>query len=137
MYSDPFYSSEMYRQGTLSTTDVCNPAFGGIETRHRGMKQFQQFVLDTYDELRNMESKQLMAKSSLGVFVRFDVALIVDQGSQRIMYFVNEVECTQTTTLWSNRLKAKLSTPPTSILGYMLAETLHKWLCIITDSSLL
>ena len=68
MYSDPSYSSEMHRQGTLLTTNVCNPAFGGIETRHREMKQFQQFVLDTYDELRNMESKQLMAKSSLGVF---------------------------------------------------------------------
>jgi len=48
--------------------------------------------------------------------VRFDVALIVDQKSQRITYFVYEVERTQTTALWSNRLKAKSSAPPTGIL---------------------
>jgi hypothetical protein len=125
----------MHRQGTLLTADVCNPAFGSVETRRRGEKQFHKFVTDTYDELHIMESKQLMARSPIGMFVRFDVALIVDQGSQRIMYFVNEVERTQTTTLWSNRLRAKSSTPPTGILGYTLAETLHRWLCTITDSS--
>ena len=93
--------------------------------------------MDTYDELYKIELKQLMAKSSIRIFVRFDVALIVDQGSQSITYFVNKVERTQTTTLWSNRVKAKLATPPTGILGYMLAETLYKWLSIIMDSSAL
>ena len=93
--------------------------------------------MDTYDELYKIESKQLAAKSPIGVFVRFDIALILDQGSDRITYFVNEVERTQTTTLWSNRLRAKSSTPPTSIFGYTLAETLHRWLCIITDPSAL
>ena len=127
----------MHRQGTLLTTEVCNPAFGSNETRRNGKQQFHQFIMDTYDELCTIESKQLMAKSSIGVFVRFDVALIVDQGSQRITYFVNEVERTQTTTLWSNRLKAKSLTAPTGILGYTLAETLHKWLSNITNSSAL
>jgi len=108
-----------------------------METRGHGKAQFHQFIMDTYDELYSMESKQLLAKSSIGIFVRFDVALIVDQKSQRVTYCVNEVERTQTTTLWSNRLKAKSSTAPTGIFGYMLAETLYNWLCKITDSSAL
>ena len=127
----------MHKNGTLLTTDVCNPAFGSMETRLHGKQQFHNFIIDTYDELYKVESKQLQAKSSIGVFVRFDVALIVDQGTQRVTYFVNEVERTQTTTLWSNRLKAKSSAAPTGILGYTLAETLYKWLSIITDSSAL
>jgi len=127
----------MHKNGTLLTMDICNPAFGSMATCLHGKQQFHDFIMDTYDELYKVESKQLQAKSSIGVFVRFDVALKVDQGTQRITYFVNEVERTQTTTLWSNRLKAKLSAAPTSILGYMLVETLYKWLSIITDSSAL
>lgn len=127
----------MHKNGTLLTTDVCNPAFGSMETRLHGKQQFHDFIMDTYDELYKVESKQLQAKSSIGVFVRLDVALIVDQGTQRVTYFVNEVERTQTTTLWSNRLKAKSLAAPTGILGYTLAETLYKWLSIITDSSAL
>src|SRR5882724_13258802 len=125
----------MLVRGTLLTAEVCNPAFGGMETRRHGEQQFHKFIMDTYDELCKIESKQLLAKSSIGIFVRFDVALIVDQGTRCVTYFINEVERTQTTTLWSNRLRAKSSTPPTSIFGYTLAETLHRWLCIITDSS--
>jgi hypothetical protein len=108
-----------------------------METRRHGSEQFHQFITDTYDELYKMETKQLMAKSPIGMFVRFDVALILDQGSQRIMYYVNEVERTQMMTLWSNQLRAKLSNAPTGILGYTLVETLHRWLCTITDSSVL
>src|ERR1700720_465187 len=127
----------MHRNGTLLTTDVCNPAFGIMETRRHGKQQFRDFIMDTYDELYKVESKQLQAKSSIGVFVHFNVALIVDQGTQCVTYFVNEVERTQTTTLWSNRLKAKLLAAPTGILGYTLVETLYKWLSIITDFSAL
>jgi hypothetical protein len=127
----------MHRKGTLLTTDVCNPAFGSMESRQHGRQQFHEFIMDTYDELYKVESKQLQAKSSIGVFVHFDVALIVDQGTQCVTYFVNEVKRTQTTTLWSNRLKAKSSATPTGIFGYTLAETLYKWLSIITDSSAL
>ena len=83
-----------------------------METRRHGEQQFHQFVMDTYDELCKIESKQLLAKLSIGIFVHFDVALIVDWATQRITYFVNEVERTQTMTLWSNRLRANLSTAP-------------------------
>jgi hypothetical protein len=127
----------MLKQGTLLTAKVCNPAFGSMETCHRGEQEFHQFVMDTYDELCKIESKQLLAKSSIGISVRFDIALIVDQETQHITYFVNEVEHTQTTTLWSNRLRAKSLIALTSILGYTLAEMLYKWLCIIMDTSTL
>ena len=127
----------MHRNRTLLTTDICNPAFRSMETRGHRMQQFHEFIMDMYDELYKVELKQLQSKSSIGVFVHFDVALIVDQGTQCITYFVNEVECTQTTTLWSNSLKAKSWAAPTGILGYTLAETLYKWFSIITDSSAL
>jgi hypothetical protein len=83
--------------------------------------------METYDELYKIELKQLMAKLSVGIFVRFDVALIVDQGSQSITYFVNEVERTQMMTMWSNRVKAKSATPPTGI------QTFHVLLSIDTE----
>jgi hypothetical protein len=130
------YLSDMHEQGTLLTSDVCNPALGSVDTRDRGEQQFRKFVMDTYDELCKIESKQLLAKSSITIFARFDVALIEDPGAQRVTYFVNEVERTQTMTLWSNRLRAKSSTAPTGILGWTLAESLYKWLCTITDSSI-
>ena len=79
----------MHRQGTLLTPDVFNPAFRSRETRHHG-QQFHQFIMDMHDKLYKIESKQLLAKSFIGVFVWFNVALIVDQESQCITYFVNE-----------------------------------------------
>jgi len=129
--------SDMLKRGTLLNVEVSNPTFGSMDTRSHGEHQFHQFVMDTYNELCKIELKQLLAKSSIGIFVRFDIALILDQSTKHVTYFVNEVECTQTTTLWSNRLRAKSTTAPTGILGYTLAETLHKWLCIMTDSSAL
>lgn len=123
----------MYKQGTLLATDVCNPTFGSMSTRQKGEEQFRKFVVDTFDELYKIETKQLSSKSSIGIFVRFDISLIVDQHNQEVTYFVNEVERTQTTTLWSNRSSAKSGGAPTGILGYTLAETLYKWLSVITD----
>ena len=116
----------MLKQGTLLNAEVSNPTFGSMDTRSRVEQQFHQFVMDTYNELCKIELKQLLAKSSIGIFIRFDIALILDQGTKRVTYFLNEVKCTQTMTLWSNRLRAKSTTAPTGILGYTLAETLHK-----------
>jgi hypothetical protein len=88
---------------------------------------------DTFNELFKVETKQLSARSCLGIFVRFDIALIVNQHDGKVSYFVNEVERTQSTTLWSNRLSAKMGTTGTGILGYTLAEALCKWVSEITD----
>jgi hypothetical protein len=130
------YLSDMHKQGTLLTLDICNPALGSVDTCDCGKQQFHKFVIDTYDEPCKIESKQLLAKSSITIFARFDVALIEDPGARHVTYFVNEVERTQTTMLWSNRLRANSSTAPTGILGCTLAESLYKWLCTITDSSI-
>ena len=94
----------MLKRGTLLNAEVSNPTFGSMDMRSRGKHQFHQFVMDTYDELCKIELKQLLAKSSIWIFVRFDIALILDQSTKHVTYFVNEVERTQTTTLWSNRL---------------------------------
>ena len=52
----------MHKNGTLLTTDVCNPAFRSMETHLHGKQQFHDFIMDTYDELFKVESKQLQAK---------------------------------------------------------------------------
>ena len=62
----------MHKNGTLLTADVCNPAFWSMATRLHGKQQFHNFIMDTYDKLYKVESKQLQAKSSIGVFVHFD-----------------------------------------------------------------
>jgi len=120
--SNPSHKSEKHRNGTPSNHRRLQSGIGSMETRGHGKAPFHQFIMDTYEELYSMESKQLLAKSSIGIFVRFDVAF--DSGSEKPARHicVNEVERTQTTTLWSNRLKAKSSTAPTGIFGYTLAE---------------
>ena len=104
--------SDMLKRGTLLNAEVSNPTFGSMDTRSRGKQQFHQFVMDTYNKLCKIESKQLLAKSSIGIFIRFDIALILDQSTKHVTYFVNEVERTQTTTLWSNRLRANQQPHP-------------------------
>ena len=56
----------MHKNGTLLTTDVCNPAFRSMETCLHGKQQFHDFIMDMYDELYKVELKQLQAKSSIG-----------------------------------------------------------------------
>jgi hypothetical protein len=56
----------------------------------------------------------------------------VNQYNGKVLYFVNEIERTQTTTLWSNKLSAKMGTAATGILGYTLAEALCKWVSEVT-----
>jgi hypothetical protein len=126
--------SGMHKRGVLVTSDVCNPMTGSMAMHQQGETQFQQFVMDTFDVLYKIELKQLLVKSSINIFVHFDILLIVNRQDKQVYYFINEVKRTQTITLWSNRLSAKSVTPAMGILGYTLAETLYKWLTVITNA---
>jgi hypothetical protein len=109
-------------------TDLCNPDGGSVLTRKNAEVEFQNFVMQTYEELYAIKSKVLLAKSSIAVFVRFDIRLLVNNTDGRVHYFVNEVKCMQTTSLWSSRAHVRSPKAPSGILGSTLAETLYKWL---------
>jgi hypothetical protein len=95
-------------------------------------QEFHEFVKQTYKGLCDAESKMLSAKSSITVFVWFNIGLVESRGDGQVHYFINEVERTQTMSLWSNHTHARSPKSPTGILGCMLAGMLYKWLIRIT-----
>ena len=103
-----------------------------MSIRQHAEQEFQEFVKQTYEGLCDAELKMLSAKSSIVVFVRFDIGLVVSKGDGRVHYFVNEVERTQTTSLWSNRAHARSPKSPMGILGCTLSGTLYEWLIKMT-----
>jgi hypothetical protein len=103
-----------------------------MSIRQHAEQEFCEFVKQTYEGLCNAELKMLSAKSSIVVFVRFDIGLVESRGDGQVHYFVNKVERTQTMSLWSNRAHARSPKSPTGILGCTLAGTLYEWLIRIT-----
>jgi hypothetical protein len=81
---------------------ACNPTEGDRDTYSHSQDEFMDFIMRTYRELYRLESRQLCSKSSISVFCRFDIGIIWDR--HNIQYFVNEVEHTQTASLWTNPL---------------------------------
>jgi hypothetical protein len=127
-YVDKNTISDLHAAGTLLTTDVCNPDHGSHSTRSDAENEFRSFVLETYNELYQIESRVLGGISSIGVFCRLDIGLIISP-QQQVHYFVNEVERVQTTSLWSNKqLKEKSSQARIGILGETFAEAFYNWL---------
>ena len=115
---------------------ACNPTEGDRDFRDRAKTEFMDFVVKTYRELYKLESRQICGKSSISVFCRFDIGLIQD--GRNVHYFVNEVERTQTASLWTNPLKTG-SAPICRIglFGSTFANTFYKWLCEISDPGFL
>ena len=74
-----------------------------------------------------MESRSMSGKPSICLFCRLDIGLLIDKEG-RAHYFVNEVERTQTTSLWSNRSHAKSPKASTGILGDTFAQAFYEWL---------
>ena len=83
--------------------DLCNPDYRSMSIRQHAEQEFREFVKQTYEGLCDAELKMLSAKSSIIVFVQFDIGLVESRGDGWVHYFVNEVERTQTMSLWSNR----------------------------------
>jgi hypothetical protein len=86
--------------------------------------------MNVYEKLYQMESQVIGGRSTICTFCRFDIGLVFDT---KFHYFVNEVERTPTTSLWSNRQMGNGSSP-VGILGATFAKSLHKWLTDITNA---
>jgi hypothetical protein len=53
-------------------------------------EEFQRFIMDTFNELYKIETKQLLAKSSIRIFIGFDISIIVDGHNQQWMSAIQQ-----------------------------------------------
>src|SRR5580698_5652460 len=80
---------------------ICNPKDGDIEVRKRGKQEFYDFVQRTFNKLYEIENHRISGESSIGLFCRMDIGIIINKDS-KVSYAVNEVERTTTCSLWCN-----------------------------------
>jgi hypothetical protein len=124
--------SELHVAGRLSQVDVCNADSGNRSTRDDAEREFRLFVMQTYEELYAMEARKMSGKPSICIFCRLDIGILIDSEEQA-HYFVNEVERTQTASLWSNRQNSQSPKVPARMLGNTFAQTLYEWLSSMQD----
>jgi hypothetical protein len=120
-------SSLLHASGELLETNICNPDQGDRTTCDEAEIEFRTFVLQRYEELYAMESRRTYAKPSISLFCQLDIGILID-GEGQAHYFVNEVEKTQTTSLWSNRQHAQALRIPAQMLGHTFAKVFYDWL---------
>lgn len=111
---------------------ICNPMEGDYEYRQMAETQFRDFVKKTYDGLYKIETTRLGGRSSISVFCRLDVGILMDE-NHSAYYFVNEVERTPTTSLWSNTSKNSKSQSLIGTLGTTFAYVFHRHLTDIMN----
>jgi hypothetical protein len=88
--------------------------------------------MQTYEELYAMESRKTSGKPSICLFCRLDIGILID-GEGQVHYFVNEVEKTQTTSLWSNRQHAHSLRIPARMLGHTFAKAFYEWMLSVQN----
>jgi hypothetical protein len=92
-----------------------------VTERAVGTQEFETFVMDTFKLLTNFERKKMGGWSTLEVFCRLDVGLFL-KGDGNLGYFVNEVERSLTTGLWTRNLDVDYN-----ILAATFAKALARW----------
>jgi hypothetical protein len=111
----------------LTRENIVNPDLMGstFESQKMGKKEFLDFVTATYSELAKSEAREVGGKSSIAVFCRMDIGIIFDESGQAC-YFVNEVERSLNTSLWS-----QCDGMPLLTLATTFGHAFHRWLCWI------
>ena len=125
-----FVISVMIDKVTLSLPDglsICNPIEGDYVYRQKAESQFREFVKKTYDGLYKIETMRLGGRSSICVFCRLDIGILMDE-NHSAYYFVNEVERTPTTSLWSNTSRNSKSQSLIGTFGTTFAYVFHRHL---------
>jgi hypothetical protein len=118
--------SELERtQGILTLPRICNPDDGDVQLRDQAKAEFFEFVNKTFLNLLRIESRLLASRPSIGIFCRLDIGLMVVDG--RVNYFVNEVERTQTASLWNNPPKGTSYPSRIGLIGATFANAFHRW----------
>jgi len=114
-----------HTQGLLTLPRICNPDDGDMQLREQARAEFFDFVNKTFLNLLQIESRLLTSRPSIGIFCRLDIGLMVANG--RVNYFVNEVERTQTASLWNNPPKGTKYFSRIGLIGATFANSFHKW----------
>jgi len=125
----------MVNKETLSfppNLSLCNPVEGEHLYRQRSEQEFRTFIQDTYESLYKIETTRLGTRSSICVFCRFDVGILIDEIGI-VHYFINEVERTQTASLWTNTSKSNDRWNSIGTLGSTFAYVFHKYLSDLLD----
>ena len=115
----------MVKAGWSPDKDLTKTDHGSVSRRQNGRDQFYEFVNTTFQALVQRESRIIQAKTSLALFCRMDIG-ILENGDGSIHYFVNEIERTPTTSLWSH--DAKKTGVKIGILADTFAEAMNVWL---------
>ena len=105
---------------------------GDFETREAGKREFHDYVRKTYEGLVRLEALPLSAKTSICVFCRFDIGIILGKNGVA-HYFVNEVERTPTASLWSNKGNGGKGNGSIGILGATFGTVLHRWITALNN----
>ena len=92
-----------------------------ITEREIGLQEFEGFVRDTHRHLVDCERKRMGGSSTLEVFCRLDVGLFSREDGS-LGYFVNEVERTLTTGLWTRGLAVNYK-----VFAATFAKALVSW----------
>lgn len=122
-------------QGLLTLPRICNPDDGDIQLRDEAEAEFFAFVNETFRRLFQIESCLLTSRPSIGVFCRLDIGLMVVDG--KVNYFVNEVERTQTASLWNNPPKGTRYPSRIGLIGATFAHSFYKWISYMKQPILL
>ncbi|KAI6097729.1 hypothetical protein EDD16DRAFT_1719021 [Pisolithus croceorrhizus] len=107
---------------STTAADVVNPDQGTSTQRDRAKEEFESFTLETWKQLVLAEKVSASGGVSISIFCRLDVGLGVKDG--RLMYFVNEVERSLTTSLWMNSMPDGAH----GVFADTFATTLYDWL---------
>jgi hypothetical protein len=110
----------------LNMRSPCNPLEGSRQVRKEAEAEFFEFVRKTYNGLYQLESRAIFARPTIGIFCRLDIGLIVH--NNQVHYFVNEVERTQTASLWSNPFKSSSGPSRIGLIGSTFANALYRYL---------
>jgi hypothetical protein len=95
---------------------------GTMEERRLAKKEFEDFVVDTWKSLVQMQKGGLGATPCTALFCRLDVGVMIRDGNPS--YFVNEVERSLTTSLWMEAMPHGQH----GILADTFGTALHAWL---------
>jgi hypothetical protein len=120
------FSELATQQKLLSMKSPCNPVEGSHQVRKEAETEFFEFVRKTYNGLYQLESRAIFARPTIGIFCRLDIGLIEHQN--QVHYFVNEVERTQTASLWSNPSKNAFAPSRIGLFGSTFANALYRYL---------
>ena len=92
-----------------------------MKMRRESRSEFEEFVTQVLARLINFESTKMASPSTLEVFCRMDVGLIFGE-TGRAFYFVNEIERTNTASLWTT-----LRSKPEQTIANDFQLALSRW----------